>query len=230
MRKPKDKIFWWVCGTHGSIIFLLVVIPFLRGCFRPKPKEPVVFVEMVSDAPPSAQTPSKEILPSEPEPEPEPEPAKPVAPAPKPKPKPEPKVEPAKPKWKPAEVVKQNRRVTRQSTTPKTQTPVRKQPSSSQIRNALSSSINQENAYYGTVFARYYAVWQQPTTLPIGLSAQATIRVEKSGRISFAQITRRSGNSTFDQSVQNALNAVSSLPVPPAELAGNNITIDFVLD
>ncbi|MBI9020824.1 MAG: hypothetical protein JEZ10_06175, partial [Verrucomicrobia bacterium] len=55
MQKHPDKIFWWVFGTHATAIFLLLIIPLIKGCFHPRPKEIVSFVEFVSEAPAAAQ-------------------------------------------------------------------------------------------------------------------------------------------------------------------------------
>ena len=82
--------------------------------------------------------------------------------------------------------------------------------------------------YYDSVKQQMYAVWQQPAGAPIGLTATATVRVERDGTVSSKSITRRSGNGTFDQSVQSALNATVRLPVPPADLPSRDIEIEFV--
>ncbi|MBM4153182.1 MAG: TonB C-terminal domain-containing protein, partial [Kiritimatiellaceae bacterium] len=81
--------------------------------------------------------------------------------------------------------------------------------------------------YYDSIKQRIYAVWQQPSGSPIGLTAEATIYVERDGRVSSKRITRRSGNPSFDQSVQNALNATTFLPPPPAGLPSRTITVAF---
>jgi TonB family protein len=85
------------------------------------------------------------------------------------------------------------------------------------------------SGYYDSVKQQMYAVWQQPSGAPIGLTAIASIRVERNGMVSLKSITRRSGNALFDQSVQNALNATVQLPPPPADLPSNTIEIEFVL-
>lgn len=85
------------------------------------------------------------------------------------------------------------------------------------------------SGYYDSVKQQMYGVWQQPSGAPIGLTAIASIRVERSGMVSMKSITRRSGNALFDQSVQNALNATAQLPPPPADLPSNTIEIEFVL-
>ena len=83
--------------------------------------------------------------------------------------------------------------------------------------------------YYDSVKQQMYAVWQQPAGAPIGITAIATVRVERDGTVSSKSITRRSGNGTFDQSVQSALNATARLPVPPADLPSRDIEIQFEL-
>lgn len=83
--------------------------------------------------------------------------------------------------------------------------------------------------YYDSIKQRMYAVWQQPANAPKGIPVTASIRVERDGTVSFKSISRRSGNAQFDQSVQNALNATTRLPAPPADLPDLNITVEFVL-
>ena len=83
--------------------------------------------------------------------------------------------------------------------------------------------------YYDSVKQQMYGVWQQPAGAPIGLAATATIQIERNGTVSSKSLTRRSGNAPFDQSVQNALNATTQLPVPPADLPSRTIEIEFVL-
>jgi TonB family protein len=83
--------------------------------------------------------------------------------------------------------------------------------------------------YYDSVKQQMYAVWQQPAGAPIGLTATATIQIERNGTVSSKSLTRRSGNAPFDQSVQNALNATVQLPVPPPDLPSRTIEIEFVL-
>lgn len=70
--------------------------------------------------------------------------------------------------------------------------------------------------YYDEIKQRMYGVWQQPN-VQRGTTATATIRVERNGTVSLKSITRRSGNSQFDQSVQSALNATTQLPPPPTD-------------
>ena len=76
---------------------------------------------------------------------------------------------------------------------------------------------NQFGGYYDSVKQQMYGVWQQPAGAPIGLTATATVRVERDGTVSLKSITSRSGNAQFDQSVQNALNATTRLPPPPTD-------------
>jgi TonB family protein len=83
--------------------------------------------------------------------------------------------------------------------------------------------------YYDRVKQQMYSVWQQPTGAPIGLTASATIQIGGDGTVYSKSITRRSGNSLFDQSVQSALNATTRLPVPPADLPSRTIEIEFAL-
>lgn len=224
----------------------MLVIPWLKGCFKPKPKEIVTFVDIAPPAPAAnvteaapepAPAPEPVFTPPEPEPTPKPVP-KPPTPEPKPEPKPvfkpperkpEPKPEPKKPEWKPAEVVRQNRRVTNPNAKPQPQRP---RIDTSRIKNVLQSaagSVSESDAYYSLIYRKYHAVWGQPSGTPIGTSATASIRVDANGTVTYKSLTHPSGNSTFDQSVQAALNSISRLPAPPGNLANRTITVDFVL-
>jgi TonB family protein len=230
----RKRIFWWVFGTHASVIFLLLVIPFLRGCFHRKPKEVVMEIGIAAPAPPAAVRP---ILPSiqpepAPEPEPTPEPEKP-APVPEPeKPKPKPEPKPEKPKWEPAEVKPQfDRRVIRKApTTPRPAVQPRR--NLSELKKTLGSVLSQDpdDAYYGTIQPRFYAVWQQPASAPYGTRATATVRISSTGQATYSALTAPSGNPVFDQSVLAALRAIGRLPAPPKSLANRDITVDFIIN
>lgn len=249
-------------GTHAAVLFLLLFIPWIKGCFHPKPKI-ITFIDMGAPPPP-------EIAP---EPEPAPKVEKPVPappktnappkkvevkkPEPKPKPKPEPKkpepkkAEPKKAEPKPAPklteaqklaAIRQNNKVTKPSA-------ASAQPKLdfSGIQSALSSAASSAGSsygsgtgsgggsyspfawYYAEITKKMYAVWQQPSSAPRGLTASATIRVERDGTVSSKSITRRSGNMLFDQSVQNALSDTVQLPAPPADLPSRTIEIEFAL-
>jgi TonB family protein len=204
-----------------------------------------MFADMAAPAPPAAVKPILPSIQPEPEPEPAPVPEKP-APVPEPKkekpkpeprpepkkekPKPDPKPEPEKPKWKPKEVVPQNRRVTRETTT-KPQAVTQPRRDLSQLKNTLNSLAgNPDDAYYGTIQPRFYAVWQQPATAPYGTKATATIRVNSSGQVTYSVLSTPSGNPAFDQSVQTALRNIGRLPAPPKNLINRDILIYFELD
>jgi TonB family protein len=149
--------------------------------------------------------------------------------------------------------IRQDKRVPNPNT--KTTTSARKPIDYSELRSALNSSATTTGSgtstgsgtgagsgsgsgggmyspfgwYYDSVKQQMYAVWQQPAGAPIGLTVTATVRVERDGTVSLKSITRRTGNALFDQSVQNALNMTTRLPIPPADLPNKNIEIVFEL-
>ncbi len=206
MQGKPNKLFWWVFGIHAAVIGGLFIAPL----FHRRPKEIVHFVEFVSESvsEPAAESPA---------------PVEPVVEAPKPAPIPEP--EPEKPKWKPAKVIRQDKRVTKEPAKPTRTT--RPQPDLRKIKKALSGTVSPFAAYYTVVRERMYGVWQVPVGVAYGLSAQASITLGADGTVSNRQLTRPSGNSAFDQSVQSALNTVNRLPRPPADLPSRTITIEF---
>ncbi|MBC8206505.1 MAG: TonB C-terminal domain-containing protein [Kiritimatiellaeota bacterium] len=217
MRNRPNKIFWWVFGVHASALFLLLVIPLLRGCIHRKPKEIVQEFSIVSEAPAAVAAPEPILPRIQPAPAPEPE-------------KPTPTPEPEKPKWKPAEVIPQNKRVTRQTATPQPQPAVQPRTDLSELKRSLNSVIDPDDAYYAVIQPRFYAVWQQPAAAPYGTKATAAIRVSSNGQVSYRTLTAPSSNTMFDQSVQAALRAVNQLPAPPKSLVNRDILIYFVLD
>lgn len=238
MSYQKKRVFKWVLGIHLVLVFCSLI----PHCIRRKPKKPAVFVEVISEPGPSVVEPILPTIEPEPEPEPAPEPEPDPAPVPepkprptikpKPKPKPEPK-KPEKPKWEPKKVIRQNKRINRTPTKPKTVTPQRKRITSSDIQKALGTptgSYDAESAYYNTIQSRFYSVWLQPSSAPYGTRATATIKVSANGTITFRSLTVISGNGDFDRSVNTALRALSSLPPPPSSLANRSITITFELD
>lgn len=245
-----------------GVLFLMLFIPWIKGCFRPKPKEIITFIDLAASSPsvpeiaPEPEPTPKVIPKPEPKPKPTPKPvvsntppkvvkATPKPPpkaTPKPAPKPPPKKPTPKPEPKPAPkqteaeklaAIRQNNVVTKPNTKPAPKLDF------SGLKSALNSAAEGSGTgggtyspfagYYDSITQRMYAVWQQPSGAQQGLSAVATIRVESDGTVSAKFITRRSGNVVFDQSVQNALNATTRLPVPPADLPDRNISIEFVL-
>lgn len=224
MQRKRNIILWWVAGIHLAAVAVAIIIPSIKNLFHPKPKEIVTFVEFVDEAPPSVQP----VAEPQPVSKPEPVVKQPVIDVPMPTNKPPKVVEKPKPKPKPKPVVKQTTRVTNPSATPAA--PVQKQITTSDIRKALGTggTVDPFGAYYQTIFARFYAVWQVPIGTAYGLSAQAAITVAADGTVSNRRLTRASGNTAFDQSVQSALNAVNRLPAPPADLPSRTITIEFV--
>jgi len=222
VNSSSRKVFHWVAGIHIVVLSGLLIVPWVRDLFRPKPKEIITYITLEAPAP------EFEII-EQPIPEPVPEPA----PAPKPEPIPEPPKEPEKPKWKPAKVERQDKRTTRTTEPVKTQ-PKPKAPriNAEAIRKAIQGGVSDPNAwYYDLIYQRMYAVWNQPGEAGglTGLRATAEIRIERDGTVSARRLTVPSGHSAFDQSVQAALNAVARLPAPPDELAGHDIEIEFVL-
>ncbi len=218
-KTPIQKtILRWVIGFHAVLILCAVVVPTFQKLFKPKKKEIITFVTFGDGGVPE---PAPEIQPAEVERLPDPEQA----------PLPEPKPEPEKPKWKPAVVKPQNKRIIKNAPKPAPVTPQRKRISSSDIRNALNTNIggtiDPHGGYYNTVMQRMYGVWQVPVGAPMGLSALGSITVSSNGSVSNRQLIRSSGDMAFDHSVQKALNAVNRLPSPPTDLPNRTITIEF---
>ena len=98
MKGFDNRVFLRISGAHAGILILMLIIPWFKGCRRPKPKEIIVFMDIAGAMPAPAPVPA-------PAPEPEPAPKPKPVPVPKPsvtntppRPKPPPTNAPAKPK------------------------------------------------------------------------------------------------------------------------------------
>lgn len=235
--------------THAAVITLLLLVPVINRCARPKqPEEIVTFVELVSPGAPGA---AAVAPPPEPEPEPEPEPPKPEPPKPEP-PEPEPEPEPIRepePKpvkqevKKPKEIKVNTNRVVRKDL-PKPAAPKPKL-TEKQLRDMLSSdlptsssasaapsrsggSATEMGAYLGRIRPILFNAWSRPPGIS-GLKTTVSIRVAKNGAIMQRTIVSGSGNPSMDSSVMDALRSVSTLPPLPASYAEayRDIVIEF---
>jgi TonB family protein len=90
MKGFDQRVFLRISGAHAGILLLMLVVPWFKGCFRPKPKEMIIFMDL------AASMPAPDPVPA-PVPDPKPEPL----PAPKPAPKPLPVVTNTPPRPKP---------------------------------------------------------------------------------------------------------------------------------
>lgn len=220
-------------AVHVGVVVLVIVVPLLGRLFHPpKPKDLITFVDFMPASLPEPE-PAPEVRPPEPEPQPEvPEPV-PQAPARKPeKPKPE----------KPKINISTTRVVRAQAPAPPRKTTL----TPAQIQKLLEQGVTRTtpggslgssgefsdlSIYYAQVRETMYGVWQQPSTAARGLSAEATIRVARNGVVLQRRLTRGSGSAVLDQSVQQAVNAVSRLkPLPPSVSDPHlDINIEFVV-
>lgn len=245
MNAFQKRITWRVVGIHAAVIFLVVVIPFMRGCFTPKPKELITIVVMENPGPPVRLEAVSELSePEPPAPAPEPPPEripepikkKPVPTKKKPEPikkKPEPvkKTEPKKPKWKPTKVdPTKSKKI---EATPKEPT-----VSSKDIKKALSGitsstptkrtgSPSQHSSYDSHIYTVFYNAWSQPGS-PAVRPAEVTISIQSNGRITKRKLTRSSGDTEFDKTVMAAVNSISMIPQrPPPGYPLDNIIVQF---
>ncbi len=244
MNAFQKKVALRVVGIHLAVVFLVLVVPLLRGCFRKKPNEIVTFIEFGAPAPQvSTETVSQLPDPEPPAPAPEPEPApipEPVKPKPIPKPKPKPKVEKPKPKpkpkpkWKPVDPkkIKIGKKVH--------ETPSKPAISSAEISKALSGiasspssastgNPSQFNAYDAQVFRIFLGAWTRPGTPGIR-PVMVKIYFLRNGRITRRVMTQGSGDASFDQSVMAAVNSITTLPKPPAGYPDNIVVRFSIID
>jgi TonB family protein len=240
-----------VLSVHAAVILLVVVVPFMRGCFTPKPKEIITFIEFGG---PAAQVDIEQVSrmaePEAPAPEPEPAPipepvkqkpkvvpkAKPKEKAPEPKPvekKPEPKPKaPEKPKWKPVDSkdIKKGKKIN--------EAPSKPTLSASDISKGLSGissgatgNPNQFNDFYARVKNQFFNRWTPPATATASTgSVIVRISFRKNGQITKRAKIKGSGDTLYDRTVMDAVNAVSMVPNPPSDYPYDYVEVTFVLD
>ena len=244
MNEFERKITLRVLGVHAAILFLLITIPAVKGCFRPRPKEIVTFIEFGGPAPEvnvEQVTRMAEPEPPAPEPEPvavpEPEPVKPKpVPTPKkktPEPKPEkkaPEPEPkktVKPKWKPVDPkdIKIGKKVGSSQPSKPAVSSADIQKALSGIASGPSGDPSRFNAWYAQVQSLFYARWT-----PSGSTANSAvvrISIRKNGQIQKRAKIKGSGDPLFDRTVMDAVNAVSTLPKPPSDYPYDYVEVTF---
>ncbi|HMO50969.1 MAG TPA: energy transducer TonB [Kiritimatiellia bacterium] len=235
MTSRFNKAFKVSLALHGTLLAVLVIAPLFSTCARKKPKEQILFVEMVSPAPPAPTPPAPTPPPPRPEP-PKPEPPKPEPPKPEPPPpEPTPRV------VQPREIKVNTNRIIRRDTPPPTPTPPKPTLTPEQLQKQLLASLpasstpspsagspTELQAYYGTIQRILYAAWEQPPGVA-GLNTRVSIRIARNGAIMQRNLLSGSGSPAMDDSVMRALRAVSTLPQLPASVrdAFLDVTITF---
>lgn len=256
MNEFKRKITLRVLGVHAAVVFLMVVIPAMRGCFKPKPKEIVTFIEFGSPAEPVsveavAQMADPDPVTPPPAPEPKPSPIpEPVKPKPKPveqpkpkpaekpkpveKPKPKP-VEPEKPKWKPVDPkdIKIGKPVKSSPKPPSITSADIKKAFAGLATSSSASAGNpsQFNDYYAQVMSLFYNHWKPPASASSATgSAIVKISIRSNGQIVKRAKIKGSGDALYDRTVMDAVNAVSTLPRPPSNYPYDFVEVVFTLE
>ena len=89
---------------------------------------------------------------------------------------------------------------------------------------ALQQKLEEERqqAAFNSLLAQYTPIirqkvsrnWNQPSSTQRGIAAQVIVKLTATGEVISAKITRSSGNSVFDRSVENAVYKASPLPIP----------------
>jgi len=225
---------------HGVVLTLLLILPLLGRCRREKPKENVIFVEMVSPAPPAPAPSPAPPEPPRPDP-PKPPPPKPEPPKPEPQPEPKPPPEPVKQEVKRQEIKVNTNLIVRRATPPTPPAPTTPKLSEREIRDRLLSSLptspsatasavspDQLASYYGNIQRILYKAWDQPPGVS-GLKTRVSIRIARNGSIMQRNILSGSGSQVMDDSVMRTLRSVSTFPRLPDSVtdAYIDVTITF---
>lgn len=89
---------------------------------------------------------------------------------------------------------------------------------------ALQQKLEEERqqAAFNSLLAQYEPIirqkvsrnWNRPSSTQSGIAAQVSVRLTAAGEVISAKVTRSSGNSVFDRSVENAVYKASPLPIP----------------
>jgi protein TonB len=255
MNEFQRKITLRVVGVHAAVIFLLLVTSLTKGCFRPKPQEIVTFIEFGGPAPQvrveqvEQMAEPDPVAPEPPAPEPKPAPIpEPVKAKPKPKPKPveKPKPKPKleapkpkpveKPKWKPVDSkdIKIGKKVGDSSPKPKSVSAADIKKALSGIASSSPSSSgnpSQFNDYYARIMSLFYNHWTPPASASAATgSTIVRISILKNGQITKRKKIKGSGDSLYDKTVMDAVNAVSTMPRPPSKYPYDYVEISFTLD
>ena len=214
--------------VHGVLLLALIIAPMIFNWrLRKKRKEIITMVDLTIPMP-EIPSPTPEVK--------QPEPAQKVPEPPKPK------TDIPEPEKKPKHVVQKSEKKVKRPPPPKPKTP---QLSPEEIRKLLAAGAKLSDKlsvptdefpaawYYALVRQTMYDAWNQPSSLAgqSGLTAEVTIRVLRDGRITEREMTRSSGNSIMDDSVMQAVRAVTQLRALPPQFPGNSyeITIEFEL-
>lgn len=242
MNAFQKKITLRVLGIHAAIIFLVAIVPLMRGCFTPKPKEIVTFIEFGAPAEPVSAQPVAHM----PDPEPPPPPAPTLEPDPIPEPvkkkpepikkKPEPvkkKPEPVKPKWKPVDPkdIKKGKKVNETPKTPAVSNKDIQKALSGITSSAPAANPSQFNDYYARVMRLFYNHWKPPASASSATgSTVVRISMRKNGQITKRAKIKGSGDSLYDKTAMDAVNAVGTMPRPPSNYPYDYVEVVFTLD
>ena len=241
MNAFQKKITLRVLAIHAAIIFLVAVVPLMRGCFVQKPREIVTFIEMGEAAPAVsvqqvANMTEPEPAPPDPEPAPIPEPVKkkpePIKKKPEPiKKKPEPvKPKPTKPKWKPTKVDVSKSKVIKPSAPAITASDIEQELTGIVGESTTASTPGNPDAdaayisQIGTFFDRR---WTKPESSAPAASDVIRIYMSKWGTITQRKKIQGSGDAAFDASVMSAVNSVDTVPKPPSSFPYDYVEVEF---
>jgi len=252
------KVALRVFGVHAVVVFVLLAIQTIKGCYRPKPREIVTFIEFGAPPGPVEVQPVPRMAPVRaPQPPPRPAPV-PEPPKPKPKPQPVPKQEPKpapvpekpKPAETPAPTPREPEKPKWKLVDPKDiklgkpieATAAKPSLSEREIREALkgigspsttasTGSPSRFNDYYAQVMALFYRQWTPPAAATAASgSAIVRISMRPNGLIVKRAKIKSSGDPLYDRTVMEAVNAVSMLPRPPPDYPYDYVEVVFTLE
>lgn len=208
------RVFGRVLLVHIGVVTIFLLLSFLKGCFKPRPKPDIVTYFTLGEVD---------------------EKRKPVELAPLPDPVLDSVQDPTpikkKPSWKPTPVdeIRKGKRVT--------SAPAMSKMDASTIEKALAElkpnveSSDPFAAYYKEVMRLLYARWSPPTRVEGGSSVPVVrFEVQASGRILTRTLVEGSGVKAYDESVMQAVASVSQLPRLPEGYPYSYVEVVFTIE
>jgi TonB family protein len=94
-----------------------------------------------------------------------------------------------------------------------------------------SGTPDQFNDYYARVMSLFYNHWKPPASASSATgSAIVRISMRKNGQITKRAKIKGSGDSLYDRTVMDAVNAVGTMPKPPSGYPYDYVEVTFTLE
>jgi len=237
MQSINKRVFKTVAGLHLAVLLMVLSWGCVERWLAPKPVIAVPVEFIVDVTPPMPENGVEDILLPEPEPAPEAIPEL-IPDPPKPKPPDPPKPKPPEPPKPPKPAFERGQRIVRETGSP---TPKPNPLSAEEIRRMLEAGAtagdrtsipDEDSRALALIKKTLDTLWQKPSKAAAG-EAEAFLRVwiEADGRVTRAELSRRSGNAALDESVEAVGRQVQRFHGLPADFIRRRspVTIAFTV-